>query len=178
MVSQRNRWKQNIAWRPRTKVFFDFGMSFSAKKQFYSPTGSSRYWRNQHDWGNCKQRGWSLSEARQDNWASWRNHVGWVGYSDVDRFNTFFSVAKKNNRCLAVSLKQEYLLEALRNNKHLKVPALSDDSLLIFRKSKERYDKWESQLIERYEGEGKIFDVFEVSKKQLNIFSSIFLILF
>ena len=49
---------------------------------------------------------------------------------------------------------------------HLKVPALEDDGLLIFRKSKKRYDKWENQLIERFEGNDKIFDVFEVSKQQ------------
>ena len=91
------------------------------------------------------------------------------GYSDVDRFNTFYKVAKKNNRCLAVSLKQAYLLDALRSDKHLKVPALEDDGILIFRKSKKRYDKWEKQLIERFDGDGKIFDVFDVSKQQLSL---------
>jgi ribonuclease J len=88
------------------------------------------------------------------------------GYSDIDRLNSFFNVAKKNNRCLALSLKQASLLEALRNDKHLKVPSLNDDSIVVFRKSKKRYEKWERQLIERYGGEGKIFDVFELSKKQ------------
>ena len=88
------------------------------------------------------------------------------GYSDVDRLNTFFRMAKKNNRCLAVSLKQAYLLDALRNDVHLQVPALDDKDLLIFRKSKKRYEKWENKLIERFDGDGKIFDVFEVSKQQ------------
>lgn len=31
------------------------------------------------------------------------------GYSDIDRLNTFYKIAKKNGRCLAVSLKQAYL---------------------------------------------------------------------
>jgi ribonuclease J len=88
------------------------------------------------------------------------------GYSDVDRLNTFSRMAKKNNRCLAVSLKQAYLLDALRKNMHLKVTALDDKGLLIFRKSKKRYAKWEKQLIERFDGDGKIFDAFEVSKQQ------------
>ena len=88
------------------------------------------------------------------------------GYSDVDRLNTFFRMAKKNNRCLAVSLKQAYLLDALRNDVHLQVPALDDKDLLIFRKSKKRYEKWENKLIERFDGDDKIFDVFEVSKQQ------------
>lgn len=86
--------------------------------------------------------------------------------SDVDRLNSFFHIAKKNQRCLAVSLKQAYLLEALRKDKGLTVPALDDEGILIFRKSKKRFDKWEKQLIEHYEGKNKIFDVFEVSKQQ------------
>jgi ribonuclease J len=91
------------------------------------------------------------------------------GYSDVDRLNSFFHIAKKNQRCLAVSLKQAYLLDALRKDKGLSVPALDDEGVLIFRKSKKRFDKWENQLIERYEGQNKIFDVFEVSKQQCKV---------
>jgi ribonuclease J len=90
-------------------------------------------------------------------------------YSDIDRLNSFFHVAKKNQRCLAVSLKQAYLLNALRKDKGLTVPALDDEGILIFRKSKKRYDKWEKQLIEQYEGQNKIFDVFEVSKQQCKV---------
>jgi ribonuclease J len=90
-------------------------------------------------------------------------------YSDVDRLNSFFHIARKNQRCLAVSLKQAYLLDALRKDKGLSVPALDDDGILIFRKSKKRFEKWESQLIERYEGQNKIFDVFEVSKQQCKV---------
>jgi len=91
------------------------------------------------------------------------------GYSDVDRLNSFYHVAKKNRRCLAVSLKQAYLLDALRKDKNLRVPALDDEAILIFRKSKKRFDKWENQLIERYEGQNKVFDVFEVSKQQCKV---------
>ncbi len=90
-------------------------------------------------------------------------------YSDVDRLNSFFHIAKKNQRCLAVSLKQAYLLNALRKDKGLTVPALDDERILIFRKSKKRFDKWESQLIERYDQQNKIFDVFEVSKQQCDV---------
>jgi len=85
-------------------------------------------------------------------------------YTDVDRFNSFFRIAKKNGRCLAVSLRQAYLLNALRKDKGLRIPDLSDESILIFRKSKRRYDKWESQISDQYSG--KVVDVFEVSKRQ------------
>ena len=53
-------------------------------------------------------------------------------YSDVDRLNSFFHTAKKNKRCLAISLKQAYLLDALRKDKGLTVPSLDDDGILIF----------------------------------------------
>jgi ribonuclease J len=88
-------------------------------------------------------------------------------YADVDRLNSFFQVAKKCGRCLAVSLKQAYLLNALRTDKKLKVPDLNDESILIFRKSKRRYDKWESQILQQYEN--KVVDVFEVSKCQCKV---------
>jgi ribonuclease J len=87
-------------------------------------------------------------------------------YSDVDRLNSFFNIAKKNKRCLAISLKQAYLLDALRKDKGLTVPSLDDDEILIFRKSKKRFDKWENQLIERYDKQNKIFDVHKVSSQQ------------
>jgi ribonuclease J len=90
-------------------------------------------------------------------------------YSDVDRLNSFFHTARKNKRCLAISLKQAYLLDALQKDKGLTVPALDDEGLLIFRKSKKRYDKWETQLIERYDNQNKIFDVFDVSKQQCKV---------
>ena len=90
-------------------------------------------------------------------------------YSDVDRLNSFYHIAKKNHRCLGVSLKQAHLLDALRKDKGLQVPDLDDEAILIFRKSKKRFDKWENQLIERYEGQNKIFDVFEVSKQQCKV---------
>jgi len=85
-------------------------------------------------------------------------------YTDVDRFNSFYRIAKKNGRCLAVSLKQAYLLNALRRDKGLRLPDLNDENILIFRKSKKKYDKWESQIMEKYPK--KIVNVFEVSKQQ------------
>jgi ribonuclease J len=89
--------------------------------------------------------------------------------TDVDRLNSFYRIANKNDRCLAVSLRQAYLMEALRRDKGLSLPNLNDEDVLIFRKSKKRYDKWESQIIEEYQGKGKIVDVFEVSKRQCKV---------
>jgi ribonuclease J len=85
-------------------------------------------------------------------------------YTDIDRFNSFYRIAKKNGRCLAVSLKQAHLLNALRRDKGLSIPELNDENILIFRKSKKKYEKWESQIMEEYPK--KIVNVFEVSKQQ------------
>lgn len=89
--------------------------------------------------------------------------------SDVDRLNSFYRTAKRNDRCLAVSLKQAHMLDSLRRDKGLSIPNLDDEALLIFRKSKKRFEKWESQLLERYEQQNKIFDVFDVSKQQCKV---------
>ncbi len=90
-------------------------------------------------------------------------------YSDVDRLNSFYHIAKKNQRCFAISLKQAYLLEALQKDKGLTIPALDDEEILIFRKLKKRYDKWEKQLLERYDKQNKILNASEVSKQQCNV---------
>jgi ribonuclease J len=84
--------------------------------------------------------------------------------TDVDRLNSFHRIAKKTGRCLTVSLRQAYLIEALHKDKGLKLPDLNDENILVFRKSKKRYEKWEKDIIEKYEG--KVVDVFEVSKQQ------------
>jgi len=88
-------------------------------------------------------------------------------YADVDRLNSFYRTAKKNGRCLAISLKQAYMLNALREDKHLKIPNLNGESILIFRKSKKTYRKWEKQIMEEYRD--KIVDVFEVSQQQCKV---------
>jgi ribonuclease J len=93
--------------------------------------------------------------------------------TDVDRLNSFHRVAKKNGRCLAVSLRQAYLMDALRSDKRLNLPRLEDENILIFRRSKkptegkERLRGWEKQLFERYSS--KVVDSEQVSKQQCKI---------
>ncbi|MEM2806597.1 MAG: MBL fold metallo-hydrolase [Candidatus Bathyarchaeia archaeon] len=93
--------------------------------------------------------------------------------TDVDRLNSFHRVAKKNGRCLAVSLRQAYLMDALRSDKRLNIPHLEDENVLIFRKSKkptegkERLRHWEKQLLESYSS--KVVDCEQVSKQQCKI---------
>ena len=88
-------------------------------------------------------------------------------YTDIDRLNSFYRIAKKSGRCLAVSLKQAYLLEALRRDRRLGIPDLNDESILIFRKSKKTMDKWESKIMEQYKT--KIKNAEDVSKQQCKV---------
>ncbi|MEM2446348.1 MAG: MBL fold metallo-hydrolase [Candidatus Bathyarchaeia archaeon] len=88
-------------------------------------------------------------------------------YTDVDRLNSFYKTALRNNRCLAVSLRQAYLIEALASDRKLRIPRLSDEGMMIFRKSKERMYAWERQILERYPE--KVVDVEQVSKRQQNM---------
>ncbi len=87
--------------------------------------------------------------------------------TDVDRLNSFYRIAKKNGRCLAVSLRQAYLLEALREDKGLRVPDLNDNHILVFRKSKKTKDKWENQIMKQHQD--KIKNAFDVSKQQCKL---------
>ena len=84
--------------------------------------------------------------------------------ADVDRLNSFYRIAKASGRCLAVSLKQAWLLRALHEDRGLNVPELDDSSVLIFRKSKQTAYGWEKQLVKEYPN--KVVDAFEVSKRQ------------
>lgn len=88
-------------------------------------------------------------------------------YADIDRFGSFFKVAKKNRRCLAISLKQAYLLNALRADKGLHLPDLNDENILIFRRSKATEYKWERQISNEY-GD-KVKDAFDLSKQQCKV---------
>ncbi|MDW8040973.1 MAG: MBL fold metallo-hydrolase [Nitrososphaerota archaeon] len=91
-------------------------------------------------------------------------------YTDVDRLNSFYRTALKNNRCLAVSLRQAYLIEALSSDRKLRIPRLDDEGVLVFRKSKERMYTWEKRILERYPD--KVVDVDQVSKSQQNVILS------
>jgi ribonuclease J len=85
-------------------------------------------------------------------------------YADVDRFNSFYRVAKRNHRCLAISMKQAHLLSALRADKGLSLPNLNDKGILIFRKSKSTRYKWEEKLEKQCPGQVKT--AFDLSKQQ------------
>ena len=68
---------------------------------------------------------------------------------DVDRIRTFYQVAKENDRILAISLKQAFILNALSSDKALALPKVldSDEHIVVFKRSKKRYYDWEQSVI-------------------------------
>jgi ribonuclease J len=76
---------------------------------------------------------------------------------DIDRFSSFFEVAKKNGRKMVITPKTAYLLTKLLNDEHLAVPdPLKDDNLVVYYKQKKSgtYDEkdyfpWERKFMDK-----------------------------
>jgi ribonuclease J len=68
--------------------------------------------------------------------------------ADIDRLRTFHEIAEKNNRILAVSMKQAYLLRALSKDKNLETPdVLKDPHIAVYQKTKKTYYHWEKDIL-------------------------------
>jgi ribonuclease J len=70
--------------------------------------------------------------------------------ADVDRIRTFQEAAKQNQRQLAISLKQAYILERLKTDKRLELPEINSSEFLIFQREKKRYFNWENAIVDHY----------------------------
>jgi ribonuclease J len=70
---------------------------------------------------------------------------------DVDRIRTFFEAARQNDRVLAISLKQAFLLNQLASDPKLNLPnALGgDENIAVFRRAKKRYYDWEEEVMDK-----------------------------
>jgi len=69
-------------------------------------------------------------------------------HTDVDRTRTLFEVAKRNERKLAISLRQAYMLNRLKADKNLDLPAVDSNDFLIFKREKKSYFKWEKAILD------------------------------
>jgi len=76
---------------------------------------------------------------------------------DIDRFNSFYRVAKKHGRKLVVTPKTAHLLSKLQDDEHLELPdPLKDDSIVVYYKRKKSggYDEgdyyvWEREFMDK-----------------------------
>ncbi len=68
--------------------------------------------------------------------------------ADIDRLRTFHQIAKDNDRILAVTMKQAYLLRALSNDKHLEAPdVIHDPNIAVYQRTKKVYYHWEKDIL-------------------------------
>ncbi|MDR4512673.1 MAG: hypothetical protein MRJ93_13315 [Nitrososphaeraceae archaeon] len=51
---------------------------------------------------------------------------------DVDRFRTFFNIAKENNRKFVVKINDAYFLKYLSKDPKLDVPNIDDEDIIIY----------------------------------------------
>ncbi len=76
---------------------------------------------------------------------------------DIDRFNSFHKVAKKNNRKLVITPKTAHLLTKLLNDKHLNLPdPMKDENIAVYYKRKKTgvfdekdYFPWEREFLNK-----------------------------
>lgn len=53
-------------------------------------------------------------------------------FKDADRLRTFFSIAKENDRKFVVKINDAYFLKHLSQDKHLDVPNIDDENIIIY----------------------------------------------
>ena len=79
--------------------------------------------------------------------------------ADMDRIKTFYEVAKSNDRNLAISTKQAYIIDNLCSQEHLGLFSPSDPNVIIFQREKKRYNQYEKELQEKYSNIVKSSDI-------------------
>lgn len=90
---------------------------------------------------------------------------------DIDRFKTFYEIAKRNDRKFVVSFKLAHLLWKLKDDPALKIPdIMKDEDILFYKKRKKTgefaetdYYTWERQFLDKavnfdyvHKNEGKV----------------------
>ena len=76
---------------------------------------------------------------------------------DIDRFKTFYTIAKKNDRILVISTRMAYLLSKLKHDPRLNIPDIrSDRSIMVYTKRKRSgefeesdYFHWERPFLDK-----------------------------
>ena len=71
-------------------------------------------------------------------------------------------MAEENGRCLALTLRQAFLLERLSRDPNLEIPDLKNENITVFQRTKKRYQKWERTILDK----GNFVDSKKISKKQ------------
>jgi len=71
---------------------------------------------------------------------------------DTDRLTSFHRAALATDRKLAISVRQAYLISVLDADKGIEgLPKLGKGNVVVYRRNKKRYEKWEEQVSEKAE---------------------------
>jgi len=66
---------------------------------------------------------------------------------DTDRLTSFQRAAESTERKLAISMRQAHLLSVLADDGHIEgLPKLAKSNVVIYRRNKKRFEKWEEQV--------------------------------
>jgi ribonuclease J len=76
---------------------------------------------------------------------------------DIDRFRTFYKIAKKNRREFVIPIKLAYLLHKLKDDPRLDIPDVVSDETVVFYKKRKKsgeykpadYHKWERPFLDK-----------------------------
>jgi ribonuclease J len=70
---------------------------------------------------------------------------------DTDRLTSFHRAAEAADRKLAISMRQAHLISTLDGGNIDGLPRLTKESVVIYRRNKKRYEKWEEEISEKAE---------------------------
>ena len=90
---------------------------------------------------------------------------------DIDRLMTFYTVAKKKERKLAISMKQAFLIDALQKGEKLPIFDLNDPSILIFMREKKKLSEWEKIIDSKYSNTVESMDLSKAQDKTILVAS-------
>lgn len=69
---------------------------------------------------------------------------------DLDRFRTFYDLAKEKGRTLVISLKTAHLLNSLQHDEKLGLPnPITDKNIQIYAREMKTYKGWEKDMLDR-----------------------------
>lgn len=91
-------------------------------------------------------------------------------YKDIDRFTTFYNVAKETRRKLLIGIKAARYLSAVRDaDPSMALPSLDDDTLGIYRPREMHCEKADEEF---YRGHTNVWNSSEVKQKESQVITS------
>jgi ribonuclease J len=88
--------------------------------------------------------------------------------TDLDRLQTLYEVAKANDRQIAITMKQAFMIDSLRSA-GLAIFDVADENVLIFQKEKKGVHEFEKQIEAKYQNTIRSSDIPAQQKKLLLI---------